>query len=209
MCEGFGNCKCLFIWLLFKKLHQTLARPDDTRPQSNTMVFNLLRNRVWKVGAYFTYFAWRPVSLRGGDQCKASVLHVEVRDGGTTGLPVLQNEIRRNASIARAGLVLLLSWTLTLRGLIVLQFLSHLLCCLQKLNNKPVTLSTTYPKRMFLEPDMARTLLDLELVPSSVLIVLPAVSNIPRVNNRDDTIARFLLLCWLQAWSVHGRFTVL
>lgn len=42
----------------------------------------------------------------------------------------------------------------------------------QRLNVNSVTLSTTFPKRTFIEDDMDRTLLELELVPSSVLIVL-------------------------------------
>ena len=41
---------------------------------------------------------------------------------------------------------------------------------------KAVTLSTIYPKRTFTDADMSQTLLDLELAPSAILVVVPAVS---------------------------------
>jgi len=41
---------------------------------------------------------------------------------------------------------------------------------------KAVTLSTTYPKRTFTDADMSQTLLDLELAPSAILVVIPVVN---------------------------------
>ena len=51
------------------------------------------------------------------------------------------------------------------------------LACLQRLNHmyQGVTLATTFPRRTFTEDDMSQTLLDLELVPSAALVVLPSV----------------------------------
>lgn len=41
---------------------------------------------------------------------------------------------------------------------------------------KDVTLSTIYPKRTFTDADMSQTLLDLELAPSAILVVIPVVN---------------------------------
>lgn len=80
----------------------------------------------------------------------------------------------------------------------------------EKLNNKPVTLSTTYPKRTFLESDMASTLLDLELAPSSVLIVLPGASRGHRrvtAAESDSTSFLWILLAPLLAlWNFIYNF---
>ena len=51
-------------------------------------------------------------------------------------------------------------------------------CVVQNMSRSysSVTLSTIYPKRTFTDADMSQTLLDLELAPSGILVVVPVVN---------------------------------
>ncbi|XP_070537076.1 LOW QUALITY PROTEIN: UBX domain-containing protein 4-like, partial [Ptychodera flava] len=64
------------------------------------------------------------------------------------------------------------------------------------------TLSIVYPRRQFSESDMQRSLLDLEIAPSSSLIVIPGSRSVMRSNKSSDAgIFAILLAPLLWIWS--------